>query len=341
MSRHHHHSSRRSHKRIRRRDAYKALIAAAVLTVVLGSVAWAIGHWEDSRFRITASEDPRRGADAQTMEVDGATYLPKENVETYLFMGIDVEGPAKAIEGYIGGGQADVQIVLVVDHAERSWRLLQLNRDSMVEVPVLGVTGKVVGSEFEQLCLAHSYGDGLKESCVNTVNTVSALLGEQPIDGYFSLNMDGIAILNDAVGGVPVEITSDFSAVDPDLVLGETVTLTGAQAETFVRSRKDVDDETNVARMARQRQYLSALLAMLPRLDHDTVLDAYDEVYDYTVTDLGSQTIVDLVDTIKEYSAQGVLTIDGESRVEDGYNAFYLDGDSLRQTILTLFYREK
>lgn len=348
MSSHHHHRRHRSgvqtkhHKSIQRKDAYKALIAVVVLAVVLGGVAWAIGHWENARFQIAALENTPVSSDSsRTIELDGVTYIPKEHIETYLFLGIDVEGPAEAIAGYIGGGQADVQMVLVIDHEEQSWQLLQLNRDTMVDVPVLGVTGKVVGKKFEQLCLAHSYGDGLKESCVNTVNTVSSLLWDQPMDGYLSLNMDGIAILNDAVGGVPVTITSDFSAVDDSLVLGETVTLTGAQAEIFVRSRKDVDDETNVSRMARQRQYLSALFDKLPQLDHDTILDAYDQVYDYTVTDLGSQTVVNIADTLKAYTAQDVLTIDGESRVEEGYNAFYLDENSLQSTILTLFYNRR
>ena len=106
---------------------------------------------------------------------------------------------------------------------------------------------RFIGTEFEQLTLAHSYGDGKKESCQNTVTTVSNLFDGQKIDGYMALNMDAVAILNDMVGGVPVEITSDFSAVDPSLQEGTVVTLQGDQALTFVRTRKDVDDQTNLS----------------------------------------------------------------------------------------------
>ena len=56
---------------------------------------------------------------------------------------------------------------------------------------------------------------------------------------YISMNMDAIAILNDAVGGVTVNVTDDFSAVDPSITKGE-VTLKGDQALTFIQTRKDV-----------------------------------------------------------------------------------------------------
>lgn len=335
-------SHSRSSREIRRRDAFTALLVLAFLAAALSGVFFLIRSWENARFQPPSTEDSGERPDSSgAVEIEGVTYLPKRNLETYLFLGIDVEGPARAAYGYIGGGQADVQMVLVIDHAEQSWQLLQLNRDSMVNVPVLGVNGAVVGTEFEQLCLAHTHGDGLKKSCINNVNAVSDLLWGQPFDGYLSLHMDGVAILNDAVGGVTVEITSDFSHVDASLPQGETVKLTGAQAVTFVRARRNVDDETNLARMERQRQYLEGLLERLVELDRDEILTAYDQIHDYTVTDLGSQTLVDLAETLKKYTGRELLTIDGESRVEDGYAAFYLDERSLQNMVLKLFYAEK
>ena len=73
------------------------------------------------------------------------------------------------------------------------------------------------------------------------------------------------------VGGVTLTVTSDFSAIDPHLVEGETITLYGDQALTYVRSRYNIDDETNLARMARQRQYLAALEEKLRQQDGDFV----------------------------------------------------------------------
>lgn len=330
-----------SHRHIRRKDAIRAAVAGVLLLVAVAAVFLGIKSWEHNQYDIPVSAEATSETAAQQRKhitYNGVDYVQREGLQTWLLMGIDESGEAVGTESYIGGGQADLQMLLVIDHINKTWQILQLNRDSMVEVPVLGVTGKVIGTEFEQLTLAHSYGDGKKESCQNTVTTVSNLFDGQKIDGYMALNMDAVAILNDMVGGVPVEITSDFSAVDPSLQEGTVVTLQGDQALTFVRSRKDVDDQTNLSRMARQRQYLAALQQQMEKQDADFAVRAYDAVFDYMVTNMGSKTVTEIGQYMKEYTELDLLTIDGESKVEDGYIAYYLDEDSLQQTMLTLFY---
>jgi len=43
---------------------------------------------------------------------------------------------------------------------------------------------------------------------------------------------------------------------------------------------------------------------------------------------------------LNQYQEQPLLTIEGESKVVDGYWAYYLDEASLRETIITLFYEK-
>ena len=191
--------------------------------------------------------------------------------------------------------------------------MLRLNRDSMVDVPVLDLRGDVIGYERQQLALAHAYGDGTNNSCQNTVDAVSMMLGGAAIDGYAALNMDGIAIVNDAIGGVTVTITSDFTAVDPTLVEGETITLNGQQAFEFVRTRKDVDDQTNLARMERQRIYLEAMKPQLMALSDTKIVQVMEEVNDYLVSNIGSQTVLDLAEKLKDYQELPELTIEGDA----------------------------
>ncbi len=330
-----------SHRQIRCKDAIRAAVAGVLLLAAVAAVFLGIKSWEHQQYDIPVSAEATSETAAQQRKhvtYNGVDYVQREGLQTWLLMGIDESGEAVGTESYIGGGQADLQMLLVIDHINKTWQILQLNRDSMVEVPVLGVTGKVIGTEFEQLTLAHSYGDGKKKSCQNTVTTVSNLFDGQKIDGYMALNMDAVAILNDMVGGVPVEITSDFSAVDPSLQEGTVVTLQGDQALTFVRTRKNVDDQTNLSRMARQRQYLAALQKQMEKQDADFAVRAYDAVFDYMVTDMGSKTVTEIGQYMKKYTELDLLTIDGESKVEDGYIAYYLDEDSLQQTMLTLFY---
>lgn len=336
-------SSYRKHH-IHRSDGIKAAIAISVVVVALTGIALALNQWQRSQVLPVSTEASNKvitEEEPKPIEYNGITYTLRPHLETYLFMGIDVDGPAKGNKSYSGGGQADVQLVLVVDNASQTWQVLQINRDSMVDVQVLGMTGEVLQTQTAQIATAHAYGDGTERSCRNAVTAVSNMLGGKTIDGYLALNMDAVAILNDMVGGVPVTITSDFTMVDPNLHEGETVTLQGQQALTFVRSRKNVDDETNLSRMKRQRQYLTALEEKMSQQDEEFAIRAYDAVSDYMVTDMGSGTVADLGEKMKTYEQLPLLTIAGKSGTdEEGSATYSLDQDSLQQTIVALFYEK-
>lgn len=154
------------------------------------------------------------------------------------------------------------------------------------------------------------------------------------------MNMDAVGLLTDLVGGVELTITSDFSAIDPSLVQGETVTLHGDKALTYVRSRHNIDDETNIARMVRQRQFLAALEEKLKQQDSQFAAKVYDALHDYMVTDIGSKTASKIGEKLKQYKELELLTIAGENIIEDEHWAYHLDENSLQKTILQLFYQK-
>ncbi|MBO4390000.1 MAG: LCP family protein [Lachnospiraceae bacterium] len=338
------------------RNIKKDILVAAVTILALGAGVAVAGVVADRVLH--RNEEPPVPGKTQVSTEDGTKesesetarkavldeeedYVHKENLRTYLFLGVDVDGPVKKNEGYIDAGQADTQLVLVLDDENKTRTLLQLNRDSLVEIPVLGVMGDVVGYEKKQLALAHAYGDGLEKSCENNVNTVSKLLGDEKIDGYFALNMDGIGVLTDTIGGVEVTLESDYSSVDPEMVKGATLNLKGDQALRYLRSRKDVDDGTNLARMTRQRVFLNALEKKLKTVDSKTVLKAYDQVTDYRVTNMGSGTFVNVLEKMQQYENLGTKTIEGENSVDnDGYICYNLDEESLKKVIIDLFYQK-
>ena len=327
------------HHHIHRSDGIKAAAVVAVVVLALVAMAWGLDRWQNSQAVPASTQTEPTETEQNDITYNGVTYTRRPQLETYLLMGIDVEGPAKGNKSYSGGGQADVQLLLVVDNTNQTWQVLQINRDSMVEVQVLGMTGEVLQTQTAQIATAHAYGDGTERSCRNAVAAVSNMLGGKTIDGYVALNMDAVAILNDMVGGVPVTITSDFTDIDPSLQEGETITLQGQQALAFVRSRKGVDDETNLSRMGRQRQYLAALEEKMAQQDEEFVIRAYDAVSDYMVTDLGSGTVAELGEKMKTYEELPFLTIAGESGTdEEGSATYTLDQDSLQQAIVSLFY---
>ena len=277
------------------------------------------------------------------VEHEGQQYVRNFDLETVLVLGLDkyhVSSPQQF--GYLNDQQADLQLLLILDHSAQTCQMLHLNRDTMTEIQRLGVSGDQAGTFEGQLALAHTYGSGGSDSCLNATKAVSKLLHNVPVQHYLSLTMDAVAKINDAVGGVPVEIKDDFSAVDPALRQGETVRLQGEQALTFVRARGSMEDSSNLARMERQRQYITALYGEVRRKEAEdpnffarVLLDLKGSFQsDYSINQLEQ-----LVDRVNSYEFGQIYTIPGEAVQGEEFMEFYVDEDALQELVLELFYQ--
>lgn len=295
-------------------------------------------------------EQPLKAVDAAVedtnqIEYKGITYVPKKNIETYLFMGIDAEGKTKKVEEYGEGSQCDTLIVLVRDLSDGTYRTLAIDRNTMTDVRSLTLEGIYLATTRNQIAFAHSDGDGLEISCQNVVKAVSGLLGGQKIDGYAALNMGAIEIINHLVGGVAVTIEDDFSKVDETLRVGETVTLTDEQAVSYVRGRMEVGDGSNEGRIARQNTYLRALEPMLKECCQENSnfpLTAYEALEDYMVTNITKQKLSKIALLVAKDKGMDEVEIQGTSAVGDmRYIEFEPEEESLKQAIITLFYKEQ
>ena len=219
---------------------------------------------------------------------------------------------------------------------------MAIDRDTMTPITTLGVLGNRSGVRTAQVSLSHGFGDGGAQSCELTVEAVSNLLLGTEIDFYAAMNLDGISVLNDAVGGVTVTLEDDFSALDPAMMAGTTLTLRGDQAECYVRSRMNVGIGTNEARMARQETYLSELSAKLTERIAESqsfIGELYDELEAYLTTDMSRGRLINEVWNARNYERTPLVRLAGEHRVgSDGFMQFYIDEEALEQTVLALFY---
>lgn len=280
---------------------------------------------------------------SKTVVHDGVEYYPRQDIDVMLVMGIDEYGPVKASNSYNNTGEADTLLLLVFDHTNRQIHALNINRDTMAEIPVLGVDGRSAGTVFAQLALSHTYGSGLEDSCENTRTAVSAMLGGVPIEYYVSMNMDVVGIISDAVGGVPVRVTENFEASGSDIPMGET-TLRGDQAIEYVRFRKNVGDEKNVSRMKRQMEFVDSFFVQLQKkLEQEPsfALTTYDEVSDYIVTDCSSTVLVSMMERYGDYELVKVKNLPGENRQGERYMEFYVEEQAKQKLVLELFYAPK
>ena len=313
-----------------------------VLAIALVLVAVGVASQVVDRKTIAREEEETTQWPRDMVEINGIKCTPKKNIKSYLIMGLDSRGEAEATEEYDGTGQVDTLELVVVDYTANTYTRLPINRDTMTEVQSLDTDGTYLATTKMQLSLAHACGDGMEISCENTVDAVSNLLYGQTIDGYASLNMDAIEVLNHLAGGVTVTIEDDFSKADPTLVQGETVTLTDEQAMTYVRGRMDVGDGTNEGRMRRQTQFLSALKPILMekcQADSSFALEIYDSLTPYMVTDQSRNDFIKLTAALIESEEQERLHIEGTNAVGDtGFNEFTVDEDSLADVVIQLFY---
>lgn len=287
----------------------------------------------------TAYEPLSQGGSA--IEVAGRQYVQRQRVTTILLMGVDQDGESQS-GGYRNGGQADFLRLLVIDDDAGRVSQLAIDRDTMTPITVLGVLGNRARTRTAQISLSHGFGDGGAQSCELTVEAVSNLLSSVEIDFYMAMSMDGIAALNDAVGGVTVTVQDDFTALDAEMKPGATLTLSGAQAELFVRSRMSIGNGTNAARMERQQQYVSQLIAQLDERvqeDKDFLGTLYDALAPYLTTNLSRGRLINESWAAKDYARAPLVTPAGKHVIgSDGFMEFHVDEDALLQTVLSLFY---
>lgn len=311
-------------------------VFAALLALALLLVGCASGQSPD----ITV---PREAAPtAASSAPENTEPVLREGIETVLIMGLDKYERPEDTPGYTNKLQADFLLLLVLSGEEGRVDVLHLNRDTMTEIRRLGIGGGAAGTFVGQLALAHTYGSGGSDSCLNAVKAVSNLLGGIKIDHYMTLTMDAVGILNDLAGGVTVEVLDDMTELDPELQKGATVTLKGDQALTYVRTRYGLSDSSNLHRMERQQQYLLGFyqrLAACQQEDPDFLTRALARVNDSFVSDCTVNQLDRLAKQVEEMELGDFLTLEGEAVVGDTYMEFYPDPEALQQTILRLFYK--
>lgn len=275
---------------------------------------------------------------------DGKPYVHKKNLETFLFMGIDKYGESEEVTGFRNHEQVDVLMLCIVDHDEKTYQVLQINRDTYTKIPRIGAAGDRVGEVDAQIALAHTYGTGQKDSCEYTAEAVSMLLMDEKVDHYISLKLDSIAILNKSVGGVEVTIPVDMTMVDPEMQKDKTMVLSDKQAEFFVRSRGKLEDDTNVSRMTRQDTYLHAWREKAKQkmnADAGFALDLIADLSYYMVADQDLNGLSKLSGYLADYEYLGKIKIDGETKNGKEFLEFYPDQEALKKTVMDLFYEEK
>ena len=328
--------------KMKTKNNYLKYIAIALVIVFLIAATFLLLEvWEnrEGRFPVSVTEDG-------VVEYNGKKYEQKENIETFLVLGLDKYEGSDSADSHESGVQADFLMLFVFDNETKQCTAIHINRDTMTRVNKLAVGGSTVAETYtKQIALAYNYAntDNDKIKCRNTKDSVEYLLYGVKVDHYLSLTMDAVPVSCDLVGGVEVTVLDDFTGIDETLVKGEKVTLTGEQALRYVRTRYGLEDSTNSTRMARQQQYIDALYEKINsriEADDEFLVKFVDTMDDYVVYDSSDQKMLKFAEKFDDYEFLGTKEIKGESKLGEEFVEFYPDEESIWDLIIDLFYVE-
>lgn len=271
----------------------------------------------------------------------GAIYRYNEDILTFLFLGIDDKGEVEVKEEGIEGGQSDAIFLLVLNPHNKEVSVIGVNRDTMTDIDVYNKWGDYMGTTKGQITLQHGYGDGAKISCERSREVVSRLFYGLPIHGYCSINMGGIPLINDTVGGVEVTVLEDIW----NFKEGEVTLLKGDAAYHYLHDRDITSFNSAGRRLERQKQYLTAYAATaVEAMKGDITLPVklYNTLTKYMVTDITVDEVSYLSTRVPDYSfsSERIYSLEGETVKGERFEEFYVDEAALFELILKVFYEE-
>lgn len=164
--------------------------------------------------------------------IDQEVVLSEQDPFSVLLLGVDEREDDR--------GRSDTMVVMTVNPADESTKMVSIPRDTYTEIVGRGTTDKI----------NHAYAFGGIEMSMATVENLLDI----PIDYVLQVNMEGFQDIVDAVGGVEVNNALAFDEFPEG-----KIELDGEEALAFVRMRKQ-DPEGDFGRQNRQKQVIQGIM---------------------------------------------------------------------------------
>ncbi len=275
-----------------------------------------------------------------TIKHNGAYYVLNENVFSVLFMGIDVNSEEQFANIGSTAHQSDTLFLLVVDPTTSRFTVVNIPRMTITDVKQLDMNFNYARTTKSPICIQYSFGDGKELSCTLTRDAVSNLLFNIPISRYVSMNLDGLYIANDAVGGITLKLLDDMTAFNPKMKKGEEYTLKGKDVEIYLSRRLGEGlDGTNMSRTARQIQYCKQFFKVAKeKIEANPlfVVELYNALGGTIQSDLSVEEMIYLSKSVSkaDLGDENIYSLEGTVKNED----FFVDDDALKDLLIDLFY---
>ena len=336
----------RSNAYHRKKRGMKILSPSSILSVFLylailaGVVIFALVPEKQVGTETFGSLEGRFTSDIKMIHRGKMVHYRENEITNYLLIGVDNEN--LQVGSYQNGGQADFLLMLSVDRRNRTITPVMIDRDTMTQVSTYGVFGNPAGERQMQICLAQAFSGREVTSSRNTASAVTNLLSGVKVNHYVTMDISGIALLNDTLGGVTVTLEDDLTALDPLMKKGATILLKGEMAEQFVRGRMTVADGTNASRMRRQRTYMEALLDQFKaKMDGDAAFleRIFETLHGHLESDASDNVLLSDVNAYYGYTWKALQTLPGAHRVgDDGFTEFWPEKQTFEDMIVDIWF---
>ncbi len=211
----------------------------------------------------------------------------KDNTITLQFLGIDrTEERDKTLGVY----RTDTIALARINLETKEITVLNIPRDTYAYIPLVNKSDKI----------NHAYafgsikGDGVKSS----IDTINNFIKYTTIDYYFTLDMEPIPEIVDALGGVELDVEIDMKSHGANLSKGFQL-LDGNKAFDYIHWRYSEDGD--IGRIKRQQKFFKAMYTKLK--EKDQLLKAVELALSYNKyikTNLSAKQLISLAVLAKD-----------------------------------------
>lgn len=262
-------------------------ILVVLLVAAIGLFIWLYTTYKDIRSNPLSVFEEAEKYHGTVVDDESNTHVQTKGIVNLLLLGIDSnEERVQQHKGY----RSDVMIVCALDFDKKEMSMLSIPRDTRTEMNKLDYeTGEVTERTTNKINAAYAFGGGPNyfgaENAMDCIEDFISCDGryDVPINYYVSIDMDGLPLLADAVGGVDVVLDRDLPGIGSE---GETVTITSENIDDYVRNRKDGGGGDD-GRASRQVDFLMAFAKKVQKMGAVNAAPAlYDKIIQFTQTNL-------------------------------------------------------
>ena len=294
-----------------RKKSYRKMIiwlAGFVCLLLIGGICYTLFFVKELKKTANEIHEPMVRVFSEK-RVDPITFQKKDPFSV-LVLGVDERDGDK--------GRSDTMIVMTVNPTLKSTKMVSIPRDTYSEI---------VGMGFEDK-LNHAYAFGGIEMSLASVEHFLDI----PIDYVVQVNMESFKGIIDAVGGVSVMNSLEFSIDKHTFPKGE-LTLDGEEALAYVRMRMD-DPRGDFGRQDRQKQVIQGILHKGAKVSS---LLNYKDIFEAIGNNVRTNlTFDEMVEVQRNYrdatkSVEQIKFEKGDGKRMDGIWYYMMDPDELEK----------